>query len=473
MSIKAQELFSRYEQLKAVEDTKDALIEDLLARVNELEEAYQREKLDHDRETRFNREVQMHEIELMEQLTRMRAIMDQEPFFIALLDGDGMIFQDALIRNGEQGGKDAANQLWLSLRDYATRNFPNVQSPKIITRIYANVRGLADVCVKTGIIDHPSIFEDFARGFNGSGLLFDFVDVGSGNSRTDDKIAEILKLNLFNCHCHQIFLGCSHDNGYARLLEDNMADRELARRITLLEGVPFEKELASLTTSYNVTKFDNLFRDSKIAPVYSQTWQSQNSDPASSIINPPGTSNLHTVTRTSSSNGQISTSATSSTYDSNTQGTWAATIAANSSAPFKDLTISSKPSTPSPPTIERNKHGQRVDRIDFKAAPKEELSRVKKLKLCNLFFLVGDCPNPKCYHTHDYKLTKQEHTVLQVVARMTPCHFGTECDDPTCIYGHRCPLSENGRKDCYWGSNCRFDTDAHGIDTNVVKLTKV
>ncbi|KMP02446.1 zinc finger protein [Coccidioides immitis RMSCC 2394] len=199
------DLFQRYEQLKAVEQTKDALIEDLLHRVTELEKAYQQTRLDHDRETRFNREVQMHEMELMEQITRIKAVMDQEPFLLVMIDGDGLIFQDSFLKQGEQGGKDAANQLWVAIRDYSSRNFPNLQSPKIVTRIYANVKGLAEACYKAGIVERPALIEDFVRGFNGSRLLFDFVDVGSGKDRADDKIAEYLKLNLYNCHCHQIF----------------------------------------------------------------------------------------------------------------------------------------------------------------------------------------------------------------------------------------------------------------------------
>lgn len=100
-----------------------------------------------------------------------------------------MVFQDAFLQQGEQGGKDAANQLWAAIRDNVARNLPNVPSPKIITRIYANVKGLADACYRAGIVDKPSLIDEFARGFNGSRLLFDFVDVGSGKDRADDKIA--------------------------------------------------------------------------------------------------------------------------------------------------------------------------------------------------------------------------------------------------------------------------------------------
>lgn len=107
---------------------------------------------------------------------------------MVLLDGDGLIFKDEFLRNGEQGGKDAANQLWAALSQYISSNLPTVSSPKIITRIYANVKGLANACYSSGIIDDPSVLDDFVRGFNESRLLFDFVDVGAGKDRADDKI---------------------------------------------------------------------------------------------------------------------------------------------------------------------------------------------------------------------------------------------------------------------------------------------
>ena len=113
---------------------------------------------------------------------------DRDPFIVVLIDGDGVIFNDELVAKGEQGGKEAASYLWAAVTDYVSSVLPHLSSPKIMTRIYANVKGLGDVFYKAGIIERPSIFEDFTRGFNGSKLLFDFVDVGMGKDRADDKI---------------------------------------------------------------------------------------------------------------------------------------------------------------------------------------------------------------------------------------------------------------------------------------------
>ena len=55
-------------------------------------------------------------------------------------------------------------------------------------RIYANVRGLGDVLVCKGIYRDILEFEEFVRGFTQGKTLFDFIDVGAGKDRADEKI---------------------------------------------------------------------------------------------------------------------------------------------------------------------------------------------------------------------------------------------------------------------------------------------
>ena len=99
-----------------------------------------------------------------------------------------MVFDDSLLQKGEQGGRDAAGYLWSAIREYITLNLPLVPNPKIVTRVYANAKGLADACHKSGVVERHT-FEDFTRGFTGSKQLFDFVDVGVGKDRADDKLS--------------------------------------------------------------------------------------------------------------------------------------------------------------------------------------------------------------------------------------------------------------------------------------------
>ena len=109
---------------------------------------------------------------------------------MVLIDGDGMIFEDNLIKQGEIGGKEAAVALSGSVRDYVHMAVPGLSSDyKILTRIYANIKKLGEVCHRAGILSKPSTIEEFARGFTGSKHLFDFVDVGMGKDRADEKIS--------------------------------------------------------------------------------------------------------------------------------------------------------------------------------------------------------------------------------------------------------------------------------------------
>ncbi|BCS01870.1 CCCH zinc finger protein [Aspergillus luchuensis] len=454
----APEYLERYKQLASIEQDKNILIEELLQRVTELEAAFQQEKLDHERETRFNRDIQLHEMELMQHIARIKAIMDREPFIVVLLDGTGIIFKDEFLQRGEEGGKVAANKLAVALKDYVASNFPGLDNPKIITRMYVNLKGLSEMCVRGVISTDPSSIEGFAKGFNNGHPLFDLVDTGLDNAH--DKIAEAFKVNLYNCHCHQIFLGCADTNAYAQILVDIMEDIDLVGRVTLIEGITFEKDLAKIKAAYRVSQFPEILRNTKITPVWAP-WKAAVASKPPPALTPspkPGAVPLSRTSTSTSTNASTSMSSTS----------------ARPSTPGEFQVVQSKSVTPARPKIvERNKYGQRVDRVDFKSIPREEMNRLKKLKLCNLHYLLGECTIDNCQHDHSSRLTKSELSVLTAIARMTPCRYGLDCDDPECTYGHRCPHAEPGKKDCYWGSNCRFDPAAHGIDTNIVKLTKV
>ena len=121
---------------------------------------------------------------------------DRDAFVLVLIDGDGTIFDDNLIAKGEAGGKEAAGLLWNALTSDVHRRIPNLGSDyKVVARIYANLKGLGEACNRAGILEHPMLIEDFARGFTGSKQLFDFVDVGTGKDRADDKISGTVLIN--------------------------------------------------------------------------------------------------------------------------------------------------------------------------------------------------------------------------------------------------------------------------------------
>ncbi|MCJ1480202.1 hypothetical protein MMC06_000356 [Schaereria dolodes] len=466
-----------YEELRGTEHAKNTLIEDLIQRLDIVTQEYQQESLDKAREAHYNREVQLRELQLQDELRKIKAMVERDAFVLLLIDGDGMIFDDRLIQAGEAGGKEAASMLWTAVRDYVHQQKFGLPSDfKIVTRIYANLKGLGDVCHRAGILDGSTVIEDFARGFTGSKQFFDFVDVGTGKDRADDKISELFKLHLYNCHCRHIIFGCSHDNGYARLLED-IADRPMLNQITLLEGVPFERELAMLKSKYESTKFESLFRTSKIN-VYQQQFQQPVRNQTMTQPIPLPTPQLTQQSIHYQSPYQPVVSRSSSASITNSMNpmavSWAST--AISTPPAH---VASPPPTPTPQSsssvinvIPRNKYGQRVD--SSMQYDKSEMKRVQKLHMCNVHFLRGDCLyGDECTHDHYYKPNKNELQTLKYITRQTPCRFGPGCDDTKCIYGHRCPTGTEGSKKCLFGDACRFDLEMHGIDTTVVRTTKV
>jgi hypothetical protein len=95
---------------------------------------------------------------------------------------------------GEEGGLKAANLLHQSASIYAREVAPELPADfKIVTRMYANVKGLGEVCSRANIISNPTLFEDFVRGFTKALPLYDFVDVGPGKDRADDKVSGMLE----------------------------------------------------------------------------------------------------------------------------------------------------------------------------------------------------------------------------------------------------------------------------------------
>ncbi|KAL9027410.1 MAG: hypothetical protein Q9196_004054, partial [Gyalolechia fulgens] len=386
-------LHERFELLKGAEHHKNDLIMELLRRIDNLSNDYQQMSLDHQRETQFNREGQLRERQLKDELRKLQSFMNRDPFVSVLVDGDGMIFEDDMIRRGETGGKEAAARLWNEIKDYVHEKLPDVPSEcRIVTRIYANLKGLADVCYKSGIVERANLLEEFYRGFTGSKILFDFVDVGPGKDRADEKITELFKLHLSDYHCHHIFFGCSHDNGYARLLEQ-YTEPTLTKRITLLEGVPFERELNSMRSQYTTVKFEDLFRTSKINlynPLQNHASQPISSQPARAPSDIAAAQSVYqSPYQPIAGNNNPSPAPSNSSAMNPKAPSWAST--ANAAAQLASPPPTPTPAMSQPATSEeipRNKYGQRIDPPTV--YDREVVNRVRNLKLCNVHFLRHD-----------------------------------------------------------------------------------
>ena len=77
-------------------------------------------------------------------------------------------------------------------------------------------------------------------------------------------ITATLSLNRRNLHCKHILLAASGDNSYAGFLQQFIAADGASQQMTLIESIPFARDLARLTGYFQTTKFDEVFRSSKI-----------------------------------------------------------------------------------------------------------------------------------------------------------------------------------------------------------------
>ncbi|KAF2011566.1 hypothetical protein BU24DRAFT_435970 [Aaosphaeria arxii CBS 175.79] len=487
-------VWSRAQQLLKLDQAKSDFINELVARYEYLKQSYESEIK---RNEECTQAWQFEKLQYETHLKSFKIALDRDPFVTVLIDGDGMIFKDELVRQGEPGGRKAAAQLHAAILNYVqheTETIPtNVQ---IICRVYANVRGLAEVLVRTGVVEDIETVEQFTRGFTRGNSLFDFVDVGPGKDRADTKIIETFKLYLGDFHCRQIFFGCSHDNGYARTLEAHASDPVAVPRVTLLEGVPFEKELVDLP--YKTKKFSDLFRDTKLSTAWGASSSGYNSIPNS----PAPVKNYNVIgglptrfpppqRQTSNSNSLLDSPNMAHVVPTLPRTPSTSTLASTdgiSSAKPVGMNWAAKAAAPAPPTtadspvyrpvsrgeiIARNRAGQRVD-PPSRDYDKVEVDRIKRIKMCNVHFLRDECPfGDNCTHLHAYKPTPSEISTLRLVARMAPCSNGSGCEDIKCIYGHRCPAptgkTATSGKTCIFGENCKFPPELHNVDCNIVK----
>lgn len=317
--------------------------------------------------------------------------------------------------------------------------------------------------------------------------------------RASVKICANLRVHIHDWQCRQILFGCSHDNGYARLLGSYLSDDNALGRVTLLEGAPFESDLSVLP--FEKKKLAGLFRDSKIsfdylgAELSRLRHDSRNNEPknifnpASAIFTPPtqtpapGTPiavSEAALSRTNSINSMTPSDTPALVKAATPAGTpgggWATIAAKNASKPLKDI---KKPEEG--PTILLNEKGMRIDKkFDY---DHNAVFDLKQKKLCNQHYIGRGCchhkaANRACPHRHDYPLSKEGEKWLRVVARETVCKKGTACLEFDCIYGHHCPYPKategtlRGSKYCINGEKCRFADEMHGIDTRVAKVLK-
>jgi len=172
--------WTRYAQLRGVEDTKNNFIQDILTRYDSVLRQCQGLINQQDARRDSTSDYTARELLICQQnVAHMQRLLDREPFVTVLIDGNGLIFKDAFLCDGEKGGRQAA----IALKNEITQWIPdNIISPpaefRMNIKVYADFRGLAGTLLRNGTINNLLTLGEFARGFNSH---FDFVDIGSGD----------------------------------------------------------------------------------------------------------------------------------------------------------------------------------------------------------------------------------------------------------------------------------------------------
>lgn len=192
--------------------------------------------------------------------------------------------------------------------------------------------------------------------------------------------------------CQHVFFGGSADNGYARTLGPYTRDMDTAKRVTLIEGPPFAREVAEMVGNkkFRKTSFENVFRNSKLP----SGTTSQDSPPKRYV--------------------DIVVSGMGSTAD---HSMWRGAL-----------------KRPLPPKSPWDENG-RVD-LPVTRPPQADLDEAIARKPCERHHLFTRCKyGDGCAYSHE-ELNEKQFIALRYVARQKLCRNSRQCHDVRCPYDH-------------------------------------
>ena len=341
---------------------------------------------------------------------------DDNPLVIVLIDGDGHIFHQDLIQQGQAGGRSAAGKLKRGIITHleslydAADDLPaasTIGRSQVWVSIYCNISGLVDVLVSQGICT-PDTFHSFCVGFNQASPLFSIVDAGSGKEAADTKIKECLRVFTKYPQTTRVFFGGSHDNGYTSTLT-SLENEGLLSKITLLKGY---KDLATEIRSLDLPQLDipGLFASHKFPTSRSGSTTARSGST---------TSRSGTQTTNPASTKQHSKTNSASTSSSSTM--------TSTTAKANYLNNLLQDGNDKAPVIKVVDKSQSV--LKLKPPP------------CVRHYIEDRKCNKGCRFSHAYILFPQHIQDLRDNARLTPCptaNHGT-CKKEKCPFGHICP----------------------------------
>ena len=249
-----------------------------------------------------------------------------------------------------------------------------------------------------------------------------------------------MKLFVENVHCKHIILCASHDNSYTGFLRRFVHNAKVSDHITLVESIPFPDELAKLSPSFLLTRFNNIFRETKLPT--RRLSKIGEAAPASAAL---------TVSYASTASKQL---------DGASQITQAFLTGPVRSKSTQNNVKAGEPLQ----EIWVNASNQRVDpKLPY--YNKDIANSLKNRKLCNRHFLTS-CNYDNCQYGHKASLDSSERAALRYVARLGICENGTTCRDPCCVASHMCRYGVK----CNQLDSCRYPAYMHDLETEPVHL---
>ncbi|PVF95523.1 hypothetical protein CPB86DRAFT_572930 [Serendipita vermifera] len=388
---KWQELMQQRQSIDASEENLVLqLIEEKNAALNRLKE------MEFDNWTMRSTLVQLRQ-ESEDAMKELAAVKNNQTILVCLIDGDGAIFSQEYLKQGDHGGRRAAETLVNGLYNYARLNIePFPSGVKIIASIFLAKSGLESVLERTGICS-PDEFSLFLKGFTQAHPLFNVVDVGSGKEHADHKIREHLDLYIRNPQVLKIFFGGAHDNGYMGNLAAAQTTGQTNKLVILKSYSYIAREIQSLNLP--ILEIPGLFLPNKLPPLFPNITPS----------------------------GQYSSMFLYST-------------------PVERDRSESPKSTGSP-----KKQHSKLGR------PQTANSKKRHPAPCNFKYLGGGCTNKACPFGHDYDLPEEEIEAMRQSALKAPCRYANEdkpCPNIKCHLGHKCPRGP--KCEFYARGQCKF-----------------
>ncbi|KAF2116207.1 hypothetical protein BDV96DRAFT_573557 [Lophiotrema nucula] len=425
----------------------------------------------------------------------------RNPYVLVLIDGNGYIFNDELVKEKEEGGMRAARMLNDAVEKHLRDSIPDLRSHRVVVRIYADLTTVSKNLAKSKLVGlEKRSLAAFTAGFTRAINLFDFVDA-LDEEGTKFKIREMFKLAADDSACTHILYAACHDNSYLSLMVPYSGMRD---KITLVQGAGFSNEYHQF--NLNVTQFPTVFRWSGLpstVPSSKSSTAVPNTPTKKNTNNKSSLRNGETHDTTPGSNGYPMNG--SNQLDDRSDIPWGTkpnTSKQTGSTPCKYFqkgfcrfgngckfqhvpknlqphiaaldgidrsNISALlPTSVVPGFLPLNKDGHRLD-VYMQPPTQDEWvvynARFRRQKPCNNWHLQRSCTTFHCPYDHS-DLEPEARRALEYVLKCSPCPNKGACRASDCFYGHLCQ-----KDDCVGqAKGCRMKADLHNVDPKLASM---